>query len=101
MIDVFIRFVLLESRFVTRARLTPIYENELNVFLYCFFRKRIYDLRVRFERGSKMQGIMCFPTIEEAVRAGFTLYDRTAGGYIVRQRTPGGWALAIVGDCGR
>jgi hypothetical protein len=48
-----------------------------------------------------MQGILCFPTIEEAIRAGFTLYDRTPQGYIVRQLTPAGWALAIVGESGR
>jgi hypothetical protein len=43
-----------------------------------------------------MQGLLTFPTLEEAARYGFALYDRTAWGYIVRGKTPNGWALAIV-----
>lgn len=43
-----------------------------------------------------MQGLLNFPTLEHAVRAGFSIYDRTESGYIVRGRTPNGWALAIV-----
>lgn len=46
-----------------------------------------------------MSGILCFTTLEAAVRAGFSLYDRIpGGGYIVRARTQGGWALAIVAE---
>lgn len=43
-----------------------------------------------------MQGLLNFPTLEHAVRAGFSIYDRTESGYIVRGRTSNGWALAIV-----
>lgn len=45
---------------------------------------------------TQMQGLLNFPTLEHAVRAGFSIYDRTDFGYIVRGRTPNGWALATV-----
>lgn len=46
-----------------------------------------------------MSGILCFATMEAAVRAGFRLHDRIpGGGYIVRAQTPAGWALAIVAE---
>ncbi len=43
-----------------------------------------------------MQGILTFASLQEAMRSGFTLYDRTAWGYVVRGVTPNGYALAIV-----
>ena len=43
-----------------------------------------------------MHGIVTFPTLADALRAGFTIYDRTAEGYLVRTRTARGWALALV-----
>lgn len=43
-----------------------------------------------------MAGIMVFSSIGEALRAGFQVYDRTSYGYLVRTRTPRGWALAVV-----
>lgn len=43
-----------------------------------------------------MQGLLTFDTLAEAARAGFSIYDRTQSGYIVRAHTPAGWALAIV-----
>jgi hypothetical protein len=43
-----------------------------------------------------MYGIITFPTLAEALRAGFQVYDRTADGYRVRIRTSGGWGLAFV-----
>jgi hypothetical protein len=43
-----------------------------------------------------MQGIRYFTALEDAVRAGFSLYDRTPYGYIVRTNTPHGYALALV-----
>ena len=43
-----------------------------------------------------MHGIQTFPTIAAALRAGFQIHDRTAGGYLVRTRTVRGWALALV-----
>jgi len=43
-----------------------------------------------------MPGITTFSSLEQALRAGFEVYDRTARGYLVRKQTPTGWALAIV-----
>jgi hypothetical protein len=39
---------------------------------------------------------LVFSSVAEALRAGFELYDRTEGGYLVRRRTVRGWALGIV-----
>jgi hypothetical protein len=41
-------------------------------------------------------GIVVFPSLAAALRAGFEVYDRTAEGYLVRTRTSNGWALALV-----
>jgi hypothetical protein len=43
-----------------------------------------------------MQGILTFPSLAEAIRAGFQVYDRTPDGYLVRTRTSSGWAAAVV-----
>lgn len=43
-----------------------------------------------------MQGLLIFDTLSEAARAGFSVYDRTQWGYLVRAHTSAGWALAIV-----
>jgi hypothetical protein len=43
-----------------------------------------------------MAGIMVFSSVSEALRAGFQVYDRTSGGYLIRTRTVRGWALAVV-----
>jgi hypothetical protein len=43
-----------------------------------------------------MAGIMVFSSVSEALRGGFQVYDRTSYGYLVRTRTSGGWALAVV-----
>jgi len=43
-----------------------------------------------------MQGLTVFDTLSQAINAGFTVYDRTPRGYLMRTRTAGGWALAIV-----
>jgi hypothetical protein len=43
-----------------------------------------------------MAGILTFTSIQEAVRAGFQVYDKNSDGYLVRTRTSAGWALAIV-----
>lgn len=40
--------------------------------------------------------MVVFRSIQDAVRAGFQVYDRTQTGYLVRTRTERGWALAIV-----
>lgn len=46
-----------------------------------------------------MQGIQIFKSLTDALQAGFTIYDRTKNGYLVRTRTARGWALAIVVCC--
>lgn len=43
-----------------------------------------------------MPGIQVFKTLAEALRAGYSVYDRTENGYLVRTRTTHGWALAVV-----
>lgn len=43
-----------------------------------------------------MPGIVTFPTLAEALKAGFEIYERTAAGYVVRIRTAKGWAFALV-----
>ena len=43
-----------------------------------------------------MSGITTFTTLQAAISAGFQVYDRTLDGYLVRTRTSGGWALALV-----
>jgi hypothetical protein len=43
-----------------------------------------------------MSGLVVFNSLPEAIRAGFQIYDRTRDGYLVRRRTPGGWAMAVV-----
>jgi hypothetical protein len=43
-----------------------------------------------------MQGVMTFSSLEQAVHAGFSVYDKIERGYLVRARTTAGWALAIV-----
>ena len=45
---------------------------------------------------AKPQGIVVFPTLPEAVRNGFEVYERSRDGYLVRTRTEAGWALALV-----
>ena len=43
-----------------------------------------------------MAGLIVFHSLAEAIRDGFQVYDRTAGGYLVRTKTERGWALALV-----
>lgn len=43
-----------------------------------------------------MAGVRVFTTLAEALRAGFTVCDRTPTGYLVHTRTSAGWAFAIV-----
>ncbi|HLW37178.1 MAG TPA: hypothetical protein VKR99_01990 [Candidatus Eremiobacteraceae bacterium] len=43
-----------------------------------------------------MQGVLILRSMADALAQGFEFFDRTADGYIVRKKTPGGWALAIV-----
>ena len=43
-----------------------------------------------------MQGVLVLKTMADAIAAGFEYFDKTADGYLVRKKTPLGWALAIV-----
>jgi len=43
-----------------------------------------------------MAGLVVFKSLADALRAGFQIYDRTQEGYLVRTRTAGGWAIALV-----
>lgn len=43
-----------------------------------------------------MQGITVFRTLADAIRAGYTVYDKTPTGYLVRIRTNNVWQLAVV-----
>ncbi len=43
-----------------------------------------------------MSGLVVFPSLADALRAGFQVYEKTSTGYLVRTRTENGWALAIV-----
>jgi hypothetical protein len=46
-----------------------------------------------------MQGLLIFKSLTEALRAGFHVYDRTSDGYLMRTRTPKGWAFAFARIC--
>ncbi len=51
-----------------------------------------------------MRGVMIFQSLAQALQAGYQVCDRTDSGYLVKTRTKGGWALAIVScksDAGR
>lgn len=41
-------------------------------------------------------GILTFKTLAEAIRAGYSVYDRLPDGFLVRTKTDAGWALAFV-----
>jgi len=43
-----------------------------------------------------MAGLLVFRSLADALRAGFQIYDRTHDGYLVRTKTPTGWAMAVV-----
>jgi hypothetical protein len=43
-----------------------------------------------------MQGVLILRSMADAIAQGFEFFDRTSDGYIVRKKTPLGWALAIV-----
>jgi len=45
-------------------------------------------------------GILVFSSVDDALRAGFHVYDRTNRGYLARCRTALGWALAVVHEVG-
>jgi len=40
--------------------------------------------------------MLLFESLSEALHAGYQVEDRTADGYLVRLRTPAGWARALV-----
>jgi len=41
-------------------------------------------------------GLLVFKSLEEAIRAGYQVFDKTPTGYLVKIRTDAGFALAIV-----
>ncbi len=43
-----------------------------------------------------MPGIVVFHSLRDALTAGYHVYDRTEGGFLVRTRTRAGWAMAMV-----
>lgn len=43
-----------------------------------------------------MQGIHVFRSLEDALAAGYHLYDRTSHGYLVRINVDGRWRIALV-----
>ena len=43
-----------------------------------------------------MQGVTVFHSLDEAVRYGYEVCDRISDGYLVRTRTSGGFAFALV-----
>jgi hypothetical protein len=43
-----------------------------------------------------MAGIVTFTSVAQALNAGYHVYDRYERGYLVRTRTAGGYALALV-----
>jgi hypothetical protein len=43
-----------------------------------------------------MAGLVVFNSLSDALREGFQVYSNTQEGYLVRRRTPQGWAMAVV-----
>ena len=43
-----------------------------------------------------MHGMRVFRSLAEAIREGYSVYDRFADGYVVRIKTSAGWAMALV-----
>jgi hypothetical protein len=41
-------------------------------------------------------GIVVFHSVDEAIKQGFQIYDKTARGYVARIMTARGWAMALV-----
>ena len=40
--------------------------------------------------------MVIFHSVDEALRAGYQIYDRSESGYLARTKTSRGWALALV-----
>lgn len=40
--------------------------------------------------------MITFRSVGDALRAGWTIYDRTADGYLIKQRTGEGWQLGQI-----
>jgi hypothetical protein len=43
-----------------------------------------------------MAGLVVFKRLADALNAGYQVYGQTTDGYLVRIRTAGGWAMALV-----
>jgi hypothetical protein len=48
------------------------------------------------QRETNVNGMIVFSSLIAALNAGFSVYERTAYGYLMRTRTERGFALAIV-----
>jgi hypothetical protein len=75
-------------RYVLRAR-TPAQK-------FKFFSELPHTMDKFQKKVNSVQGIRTFSTLEEAVRFGFTLFERTPYGDFVRIKTAAGWALAVI-----
>ena len=45
---------------------------------------------------ARMQGVVVFSSVAEALEAGYQIYGKTDDGYLARLRTAKGWALALI-----
>ncbi len=45
--------------------------------------------------SNRNAGIVVFHSLAEALRAGFSVYERSENGYLLRIRTAAGWAFAL------
>jgi hypothetical protein len=43
-----------------------------------------------------MAGIIVFETLYQALREGYSVYDKTAEGFLMRIQTKNGWGMALV-----
>jgi hypothetical protein len=50
---------------------------------------------------AKPQGVMIFRKLDDALRNGFQVYEKTSYGYLVRTHTAKGMAFALVQDTPR
>jgi hypothetical protein len=47
------------------------------------------------ERIYNMPGLVVFPSLAAALRAGYQIFDRTSDGYVVRTKTAAGWGYGV------
>jgi hypothetical protein len=54
------------------------------------------ELLAEKDRIENMPGLVVFPSLAAALKAGNQIVDRTSDGYVVRTKTAAGWAMALV-----